>query len=286
MERSLGWVFKSGDPGTGHKMADTGEAALFADGELAEVPEKIVSDAVAIYNAIAKRLNVNGMVWREALAITAKRRTKLKAALKDYGGVRGWQQCLERAARNRFLLGKEGRSAAHRNWKPELDFFLQEKTVLRLVEGGYPADDGVSIEKPRLKLPTIYGKKAEEKPFVPEDRATRLQAAILSYRKIGNYARANAIEEQLAALENRAPVLVPSPDAKDPDVVPFKNGASSEFNGRSRAGSAPKADKFAKGPIIDIPPADLEQARRAAFMAANEPPGYDAIPEGDFYGEE
>lgn len=246
---------------------------LFDVGELQQVAEKVVTDAVQVYNTIAKRLNIRGIVWCEAKALTEKRRKKVKAAIPEYGGLRGWEECLERASKNRFLLGKEGRSATHKSWKPELDFFLQEKTIIKLIEGGYPADD--YDEKARLVLPTIMTKRQEQKPFVPEPRAERLRHSILSYRKLGNHVRANAIEEELARLENRAPVLVPAPGAEDPDVLP-NNGAPK---------TAPQTGKR-RGPVFEASPADVEQVRREAFLAASEPPPFDEIPEGEDFGAE
>lgn len=185
--------------------------ALFTDGELADAPSPLVREAVDIYNAICKRLNVKGLVWCEAKALTAKRRKRLQAALPDYGGVRGWQKCLDEASRNPFLLGKEGRSGTHRNWKPDLDFFLQEKTVLRLLEGGYaPEDQGPE----RIHMPTVWKPPHQAaKPFVQtETLEERYAASIVSFRKHGFWDKANETEIKLAALQKRPAVLVPASD--------------------------------------------------------------------------
>lgn len=185
--------------------------ALFEEGELADAPSPLVREAVDIYNAIAKRLNAKGLVWCEAKALTAKRRKRLQAVIPDYGGVRGWQKCLDEASRNPFLLGKEGRSAAHRNWRPDLDFFLQEKTVLRLLEGGYaPEDQGPE----RIHMPTVWKPPHQAaKPFVQtETLEERYAASIVSFRKHGFWDKANATEEKLAALQKRPAVLVPAPE--------------------------------------------------------------------------
>jgi len=265
----------------GTRFTDGG--LLFRDGEIAEAPEKIVTDAVAIYNRIAKSLNGRGIVWCEAKALTDKRRKKIKGAIRDYGGLRGWEECLERASKNRFLLGKEGRSATHKNWKPELDFFLQEKTVLRLVEGGYPADD--YDEKAKVVLPTVMRKGQEAlKPFVTtETLEDRYRASIASYTKLGRFADANRIEEKLAALENRPPVLVPAPDARNPDVMP--GSRKSEPMRESGKATGMMGHNSRRGTVTDVSPADADRAKRAAMIA--EPPPWTEVPEGeDFGGDE
>lgn len=194
-------------------MAKPAAPALFGDDELHDAPEPIVTKAVEIFNAVAKRVNeaAKTQIWCEARALTAKRRKRLKTAIADYGGLRGFQGCLEDAARNAFLLGKEGRTGSHRNWRPDLDFFLQEKTVTRLLEGGYAPD---AEDSKRIHMPTVWRPPtADAKPFVQtETLEQRLAASIVSYRKIGNYKRANEIEERLAALEKRPPVMVPAPE--------------------------------------------------------------------------
>jgi hypothetical protein len=246
----------------------TAEPALFSDGELPPSPDRLAEQAKDAYNAIAKRLNVKGLVWHAVVNFTPKRQKKLKEALPVYGGLRAWEECLERASKNRFLLGKEGRNASHKNWKPDLEFFCQEKTIIRLTEGAYEADD--YDEKAKMVLPTILAKRAEEKPFVPEAREVRLAASIISYRKIGNHARANAIEEELARIEGRPPVLVPAPDARDPDVPPVQKPVKREHK---------------RGPIFEASAADRERAKRAAMVVEPPPPNPDDYAPGEDYGD-
>lgn len=185
--------------------------ALFADGELAAAPDVVLTEALAVFNAIVGRLNVDGKtIWRGAKVLTDARRKRLKTAVQDCGGNSGWRKALEDAARNSFLLGKEGRNESHRNWIPDLDFFIQPKTVIKLVEGGYSA----SIEvRQKLHIPMAYAPRKVEAPFVQtETLEQRLAASIVSYRRHGKYAEANRIEERLAALEKRDPVMVPAPE--------------------------------------------------------------------------
>ena len=70
----------------------------------------------------------------------------------------------------------------------------------------------------RLHIPMAYQPPhlKPAAPFVPEPREVRLAALVVSYRKVGKWADANRVEEELAKLENRPPVLVPAPDWKAP----------------------------------------------------------------------
>ena len=92
-----------------------------------------------------------------------------------------------------------------------------------------------------------------------ETREERLAASIATFRRLGDYARANGAEEQLAALQGRPPVLVPAPEARDPDVVPPARARPAPYRPKPR-------------------PSEAEITRR---MAEVEDIPYDEIPEGD-----
>lgn len=186
--------------------------ALFEVEELAPAPDKLLTDALAVFNEVAGRVNLEAKatIWRLAKFLTDARRKRLKIAVQDCGGISGWRKALEDASRNNFLLGKEGRTATHRNWSPDLDFFLQPKTVIKLIEGGY----GASIETPkRLVIPMAYAPRPgmQEKPFVPESLDVRELAMIESYTRHGRYADANRIAEQRAKRLGIPAVLIPDP---------------------------------------------------------------------------
>jgi hypothetical protein len=97
------------------------------------------TQAVEAYNEVAKRLK-----WRESTVPTDKRERSLKKALPVYGGLEGWKVALARAERSSFLTGKSKPGNGHEAWKPSLDFFLQEKSMVTLLEGGY--DDRPTAE--------------------------------------------------------------------------------------------------------------------------------------------
>lgn len=74
------------------------------------------------------------------------------------------------------------------------------------------------------KIPEDKLKAWREKHRIGERREEtleeRLAASIATYRRLGDWARANAAEEKLATLQKRPPELIAAPDARDPDVVP------------------------------------------------------------------
>ena len=110
---------------------------------------KWYSDAVEAYNEVARRLK-----WRESTVPTDKRERALRKALPIYGGLEGWKAALERAERSSFLTGKAKPGAGHESWRPSLDFFLQEKSMVALLEGQYddrPTAEVVKIENWREK---------------------------------------------------------------------------------------------------------------------------------------
>lgn len=221
-------------------------AALFDEGELADVPERLLTDAVAAYNAIAATVNatMKSIQWREAKVLTSARRKRLKVAVADYGGLRGFKAELEQAAKNDFLIGKEGRTGNHSGWKPDLDFFCQPKTITKILEGAWAPSEPVGK---KLFIPTPYQpphlKPAE--PFVPEDPDVRDAALIVSWRKVGKWDRANAVEERMAKRQGRPPVLVPAPDVAGigmppkPETRPADNG---RFAGKTAASG--RVDRF------------------------------------------
>lgn len=225
-----------------------GGGQLFGDDELAPAPEKLCVDALAVWNGIAPDAG-----WPAARFLTASRRAALRRAIKDYGGLAGWKTHLTAASKNDFLTGKTDRDPKHRNWRPDIDWFLKPANVLKVLEGKWPANTGevtpaaprpgvnwrarldrykpkgwwhVDTEGPRPEDPGPHKAPAElieawrkrhriaECQAPPaETREQRMAASIVSYRRHGRWGDANRLEEELARIEGRAPVLVPAPDA-------------------------------------------------------------------------
>lgn len=114
---------------------------------------KWYNDAVAAYNEVAERLK-----WRLSTVPTDKRERALRKALPVYGGLEGWKAALLRAERSSFLTGKAKNGPGHETWRPSLDFFLQESSMVGLLEGKY--DDRPTAEI--VKLETWREKQARE----------------------------------------------------------------------------------------------------------------------------
>ena len=109
-----------------------GEATLFQDGELAAHPPKPVQDALEAWNAAAA---LHG--WPLARILGPSRVRGLKRALALSGGLVGWKAALGKAGQSAFLTGKVGRSGDHANWRPDLEFFCNEKKLTKILEGGF-----------------------------------------------------------------------------------------------------------------------------------------------------
>lgn len=91
-----------------------------------------VIDAFEAFNSVAKELG-----WPEAQALTNKRKAALRARLAEAGGLHGWLAAMAKARASPFLRGESGRDKEHAGWSPDLDFFLQQTSFTKLMEGKY-----------------------------------------------------------------------------------------------------------------------------------------------------
>lgn len=92
--------------------------------------------AVDLWNATAAEHGLS-----KIQKLTKARATKLRARLKDCGGIEGWRVALSKIPESGFLLGEQG------DWKANFDFMLREERFAKLMEDGYagkrkPASDG------------------------------------------------------------------------------------------------------------------------------------------------
>lgn len=237
---------------------------LFEDGEIAGQPNHIIKRAFAAYNAAARAAG-----WPETANLTESRQKRIKVAIRDCGGLAGWELALARAAKSDFLCGKTKSFRAPTGFKgTKLDFFLRADRRTSLLDGEYdnraPSSEpapGKSFQQ-RMSAAARPG-KPQELPFVQtETREERMRATILIYRKYGRHKDANRVEDALAVIEGRPPELVPAPDAKDPDNVPPAR---------------------AKPPPYHAPPRRSEAEITRAMAAAQDVPWED-IPESPDYG--
>jgi len=146
------------------------------------------------------------------------------------------------------------------DWRGRLERYLPGKFWHKETEGNRPEDPGPHLAPADMieKWRKTHGIVEKAAPAV-ETREQRLSASIASYRRVGQYDRANAIEETLAALEKRPPVLVPAPDVAGLGIPQRPNAPPQRRDNRGHNGPP--------GPITDVPD--------------DGDPGWSEIPEGD-----
>jgi hypothetical protein len=141
----------------------------------------------------------------------------------------------------------------------------------------WPASLGPRPEEPNCRAPTAMLEACRQRlgivVAVPEKltREQRMEASIVSYRNAGRYEDANRVERLLAQAQGRAPVEVPAPDARDPDVLP-------QMNAEKVTRSPPSNDDLRRRAAKKH--ADQVQARIAG--KSEEPPPWTEIPESEY----
>lgn len=88
--------------------------------------------AVKAYNAMADRA---GLAQVQKLHDT--RKAKLRARLKDCGGLEGWSVALAKVEASPFLTGQNDRG-----WRADFDFLMRESSFTKLMEGAYDGRPG------------------------------------------------------------------------------------------------------------------------------------------------
>ena len=83
--------------------------------------------AVKAYNEVAERCGLP-----HVRKMTAARLSKLRARLKDCGGLDGWRDALAKLEASTHCTGGNDRG-----WRACLDFLLQESSFVKLIEGAY-----------------------------------------------------------------------------------------------------------------------------------------------------
>lgn len=92
------------------------------------------AEALVAYNMIASELK-----WPEAQALNRARKAKLSKRMVSVGGLGGWRAAMAKARASPWLRGDVPRGKGYETWTPDLDFFLQESTFTKLMEGKYDA---------------------------------------------------------------------------------------------------------------------------------------------------
>lgn len=119
-------------------------------------------------------------VWNEAAAkaglpkvriLSAARRSKLAARLKDAGGIDGWREAIGKLVASDFLTGKV------KDWKADFGFVLQQESFARLVEGGYDNRRNAPRANRLPPQPVV------ERPFQP---SAEYMAELMEARRIAD----------------------------------------------------------------------------------------------------
>lgn len=102
------------------------ESDIFSSENIPPSPhlEKV---ALELYNAMAERTGLP-----KAQRLNDARKGKLRARLKEAGGIDGWKVAMGEVEASTFLTG-----ANDRGWRASLDFVLQESSFTRIMEGAY-----------------------------------------------------------------------------------------------------------------------------------------------------
>jgi len=109
--------------------------------------------ACEIYNRIAQEVG-----WPEVQRLTNARKSKLTQRLAECGGIAGWQNAMAKARASSFLRGTTGRRNGHEKWAPDFDFFIQQASFTKLMEGKY--DDRNSNSEPTGYSAVLAGARA------------------------------------------------------------------------------------------------------------------------------
>lgn len=136
-----------------------------------DTPEPIdeVTQAYDAYQAVAERLKAeNGSaVWPTLRKLSPKRRSALKARLKEYG-LEAWGDVLRKAASSDFLCGRKT------DWAADFEFLISPSGFLKTLEGKY--DNRTSPDKPASQRRFNSGGNSNE-PDTFERLAARMAAA-------------------------------------------------------------------------------------------------------------
>ena len=115
------------------------------------------AEAGEIWNALAAEHDLASVQ-----KLTASRKTKLRARLKDCGGIDGWKAACLKVSKTPWLLGSNDRG-----WRVDFDFMVSESKFTKLMEGAYDRKGNGTGASPGYEPPP---------PETPEAREARLKA--------------------------------------------------------------------------------------------------------------
>lgn len=178
------------------------------DGDVLGMPPPILKEAFDAWNEHASKI----ANWPTVKTLDEGRRAKLKKAIRTCSGLIGWKAMLVEATKSDVLTGRASWAKGSKWFN--FDWLIKPANLVKVLDGNYENAEAAPVTfAERMKGVGVKASYAEPpKPFVQtETLEQRLAASIVSYRRHGKHADANRIEERLAALEKREPVLVPAP---------------------------------------------------------------------------
>ena len=113
-----------------------------------KVPDVFDTKTMELWNSIADKYKL-----AKVSIITPKRHTALIARMKDIGVMdldEFFEKIRKAVKESTFLRGKEyvqtanGYESRNKEWRCDFDFFLQQKSLVRAIEGGYADPDLVT----------------------------------------------------------------------------------------------------------------------------------------------
>jgi hypothetical protein len=127
--------FQSAEESSNQQLTSSQPAANHTE-ERKEVQEIEKKDSSDLFDEVAEAFEAYNRTAAScglpsASKLTADRKTKIKARLKDYG-VDGWKQALANIERSGFLTGQNDRG-----WKADLDFLVSPKSFGKIHDGGF-----------------------------------------------------------------------------------------------------------------------------------------------------
>lgn len=121
----------------------------------------LLAEAVRLWNEMAPRVGLASVQH-----LSAKRKSSLKARLKECGGLDGWVIALGKVEASDFLAGRS------KDWRASFDFVLQASSFTKLMEGQYDNRDN------RDGSPTRPGGPSSPHPNSPKAAFDRLKAEL------------------------------------------------------------------------------------------------------------
>ncbi len=146
------------DPSPKEKKSNPLPESPSPDGDSTPLPDRLF----AAWNAVAGRSGL-----RAAAQLTAERRRAIRARLAEHGED-GFRRAIDAAGAAPFCCGKNDRG-----WRADLDFLLQPRAFVRLIEGFYGGETETlktgewSEERKAALLASIRERDAAEAHYRP-----------------------------------------------------------------------------------------------------------------------